>query len=91
VGGIYNRCLFSSNLVDHIGILSFSQITRRFSQGKLRWWPDTPDTLLHPMQAHQLSVLLYNGLPEQAQFAPAWRMLPQTIAQAALAIDSSPR
>jgi transposase len=69
--------------------LGFWLVTRRFSQGRLRWWPQTQDTLLHPMQAHQLSVLLYNGLPEQAQFAPAWRRLPQTIAQAALAINSS--
>lgn len=71
--------------------LGYWLITRRFSKGKLRWWPTTPDTRLHPMQAHQLSVLLYNGLPEQAQFAPAWRMLPQMTAQAAAAIDSSRR
>jgi transposase len=69
--------------------LGFWLITRRLSQGRLRWWPNTQDTLLHPMQAHQLSVLLYNGLPEQAQFAPAWRMLPQVTAHAALATADS--
>jgi transposase len=69
--------------------LGFWLVTRRFSQGRLRWWPNTQDALLHPMQAHQLSVLLYNGLPEQAQFAPAWRMLPQATAHAALASADS--
>ncbi len=52
--------------------------TRRFSEGKLRWWPNRQSNLkLHPLQAQQLSVLLYNGLPDQASFVPAWRALPQ--------------
>ncbi len=46
---------------------------RRFSQGKLRWWPRAADTPLHPLEARQLSVLLYNGLPDRADFAEAWR------------------
>jgi transposase len=51
---------------------------RRFSRGTLQWWP-TPNThsRLHPLQAHQLSVLLYNGLPDRASFLPPWRELPQ--------------
>lgn len=51
---------------------------RRFSRGTLQWWP-TPDSdsRLHPLQAHQLSVLLYNGVPERAAFLPPWRELPQ--------------
>jgi hypothetical protein len=52
-------------------------VTRRFSGGKVRFWPDRPETLLHPMEAHELAVLLYQGLPDQAQFAPVWRPLPQ--------------
>jgi transposase len=64
--------------------LGFWMVTRRFSEGRLRWWPSTQDTLLHPMQAHQLSVLLYNGLPEQAQFAPAWRALKPHLPQPVL-------
>jgi hypothetical protein len=47
---------------------------RRFSSGTLRWWPTT-DTPLHPLTAPQLMVLLYQGHPEQARFAPAWRAL----------------
>jgi len=50
-------------------------VTRRFSQGRLRWWPADQEAPLHPLEAHQLSVLLYNGLPDQAHFAPAWRPL----------------
>jgi transposase len=60
-------------------------VTRRFSQGRVRWWPQEQDTPLHPLQAQQLSVLLYQGLPDQAQFAPPWRKLPSPDAQAARA------
>src|SRR5437879_277864 len=56
--------------------LGFWLITRRFSEGKLRWWPHQPETPLHPIAAQQLAVLLYNGLPDQARFAPPWRKVP---------------
>jgi transposase len=48
---------------------------KRFSQGRLRWWPQAADAPLHPLQAQQLAVLLYNGLPEEARFAAQWRKL----------------
>jgi transposase len=60
-------------------------ITRRFSQGKLRWWPASQGALLQPIQAQQLVVLLYNGLPDQAKFAPPWRKVPAHDLQAARA------
>jgi transposase len=69
--------------------LGFWLVTRRLSQGRLRWWPQTQDTALHPLEAQQLSVLLYNGLPEQAKFAPAWRKLPARDFQAASASAAS--
>lgn len=53
--------------------LGFWLMTRRLSQGRLQWWPE--DQVLHPLEAQQLSVLLYNGLPDQAQFVEAWRKL----------------
>jgi transposase len=57
---------------------------KRFSQGRLQWWPATSDTPLRPLEAQQLSVLLYNGLPEQARFAAPWRKVdPRTSAHAA--------
>lgn len=48
---------------------------RRFSRGRLCWWPESKDDLLHPLAARQLSVLLYHGHPELARFAPDWRSL----------------
>src|SRR6266508_2067536 len=67
---------------------------RRFSRGRLQWWP-TPQgsSPLHSLQAQQLSVLLYNGLPEQACFVPPWRELPhhsQAASRATFALSSSP-
>jgi hypothetical protein len=42
------------------------------------------------LEAQQLSVLLYNGLPEQAGFAAPWRKIDgSTFAQAARATASS--
>jgi hypothetical protein len=75
-------------LICHDG-LGYWLITRRLSEGRIRWWPDTKDAVLHPIEAQQLSVLLYNGLPEQAKFAPAWRKLPLPHLQAASASASS--
>jgi transposase len=71
--------------------VGYWMITRRLSQGRLRWWPATADTPLHQLKAQELSVLLYNGLPEQASFAPAWRKLPIPDPQAALASSSDSR
>jgi transposase len=76
-----------------IKILAFDGIgwwlvIRRFSEGRLQWWPKAQaDTLTHPIQAQQLQVLLYNGLPEQASFVSPWRALRP--AQAARASSSS--
>ena len=70
--------------------LGFWLVTRRLSVGLIRWWPASLDAPLHPLEAQQLSVLLYNGLPEQAMFAPAWRKLPAATLQAARAPSSSP-
>jgi transposase len=69
--------------------LGFWLITRRLSRGRIRWWPGAQDAPLHPIEAQQLSVLLYDGLPEQARFAPAWRKLPSQHLQAASASASS--
>ncbi len=48
---------------------------KRFSQGKLCWWPESKTDSLHPLAAAQLSVLLYHGHPELACFAESWRKL----------------
>jgi transposase len=48
---------------------------RRLSSGQLLWWPAAADTPLHRLAAPQLMVLLYQGHPEHACFAPLWRAL----------------
>lgn len=48
---------------------------KRFSQGRLRWWPAPTGEALTPLAAQQLQVLLYQGNPERAQMAEPWRRL----------------
>ena len=63
---------------------------KRFSQGRIHWWPQATDTPLRPLEAQQLSVLLYNGLPEQAGFAAPWRKLDATTHTQAASAAVSP-
>jgi transposase len=48
---------------------------KRFSKGRLLWWPTSPSDRLHSLGAQQLSVLLYHGDPSQARFSEPWRRL----------------
>jgi len=50
--------------------------TKRLSQGRFKWWPETTGETGHRLEAHQLQLLLWNGNPSMAQAAPAWRPLP---------------
>jgi transposase len=65
---------------------------RRFSQGRLQWWPKAlADTLTRQLEAQQLQVLIYNGLPEQASFVSPWRSLrPSQAANASASSSPSP-
>jgi hypothetical protein len=49
---------------------------KRFSEGRLRWWPKSTGEPLTQLAAKQLQVLLYNGDPEAAGMAADWRKLP---------------
>jgi transposase len=49
-------------------------IMKRFSEGRLRWWPDGPGPG-HTLAARELAILLWNGHPQQAAWAPLWRPL----------------
>lgn len=69
-----NRAGTSLKLLVHDGV-GFWLCVRRFSQGKLVWWPTSAGEKLHPLAAQQLSVLLYHGHPERAHFAEPWRKL----------------
>ena len=49
--------------------------TTRLSQGRFQWGPHTEGARI-PLSARELLVLLWHGLPSQAQRAQDWRTLP---------------
>ncbi len=55
----------------------FYLILKRFSRGRLRWWPDGTQPC-HELAARELAILLWNGHPQQAAWAPLWRPLSPT-------------
>ena len=57
----------------------FYLILKRFSQGRLRWWPDGTQPC-HELAARELAILLWNGHPQQAAWAPLWRPVSPTSA-----------
>jgi transposase len=46
---------------------------KRLSKGRFRWWPMPGDRVVHPLQAHELQVLLRGGDPGSTNAAPEWR------------------
>ncbi len=64
--------------------------TKRFSSGRLAWWPQATGEALHPLAAHQLSVLLMNGHPELARFQEPWRRLPTDVLSSVLSSSLTP-
>ena len=50
-------------------------VIRRFSQGKLAWWPQSSEEPLQPLAAQQLAVLLAQGNPRHAAFPQDWRKI----------------
>ncbi len=55
---------------------------KRFSKGKLAWWPKADQIATHEVLASQLQILLYQGLPHGAQIPTNWRKItpPATMA-----------
>lgn len=51
---------------------------KRFSQGRLLWWPSEAEGAARELAARQLQILLWNGNPEQAVMAPLWRAVVPT-------------
>lgn len=45
---------------------------KRFSQGRLSWWPKRGEAWVS-LSARELMMVLWNGNPEQAQMAQDWR------------------
>ena len=49
---------------------------KRFSEGRIQFWPETQGSeLTRELAARELHTLLWNGNPAGAGFAPAWRKL----------------
>jgi len=46
---------------------------KRFSRGRLRWWPTGGSEGVCHLAVHQLQLLLWNGDPQRAPVAPLWR------------------
>ena len=47
---------------------------KRFSQGRLSWWPSSAQAS-HRLSARALQILLWNGNPEAAALADDWRQV----------------
>jgi transposase len=48
---------------------------KRFSTGRLQWWPRRRAGPVEMLPAEQLAVLIYNGLPLRAAMAEPWRRI----------------
>jgi len=50
---------------------------KRFSQGKLKWWPEpTPSTPTYHIDATQLTILMNQGHPMMSSLGEPWKKLP---------------
>lgn len=47
---------------------------KRWSSGKLQWWP-SPGATSQKIPARELHILLHNGIPDNANMASDWRQL----------------
>ncbi len=45
---------------------------KRFSQGRLKWWPSTPQASVS-LSPRELQILLWNGNPKALELAEDWR------------------
>lgn len=50
---------------------------KRFSQGKLAWWPTASGAPSQQLLASQLQILLYQGVPLGAKIPEDWRPIKQ--------------
>jgi len=69
-----NRTGTAVKIICYDGV-GYYLIFRRFSRGKLAWWPHTSELPLQPLAAQQLAVLLAQGNPLNAAFPEDWRKI----------------
>src|ERR1051326_8401138 len=53
--------------------LGYFLILRRFSKGRLKWWPHKGAEPISVVAARELQVLINKGIPQYAQFEEDWR------------------
>lgn len=68
-----NRAKTSVKLLVYDG-QGFWLMHKRFSQGKLKWWPKSQHDV-HSLQAHELLILLRQGNPENIDIQKDWKPL----------------
>lgn len=49
---------------------------KRYSEGKILWWPKHPSESLTSIAAKELYILINKGNPSTTQFSEDWRKLP---------------
>lgn len=54
----------------------FWMCQKRLSKGLFRWWPSKSADNLHPLAAHELQLLIWNGNPSNSDVQPDWRQIP---------------
>ena len=55
----------------------FWLLQKRFSQGKLKWWPKSTDSVCQ-IRASELQIILSQGEPIKADIPEQWRRLPES-------------
>lgn len=48
---------------------------KRLSTGRFHWWPQGQDGRMNSLAAQELQLLIWNGNPDHARMAPAWRRI----------------
>lgn len=46
---------------------------KRFSKGRLKWWPKGGESGIRHLTVQELQILLWNGNPEDIRMAPRWK------------------
>ena len=46
---------------------------KRLSKGRFRWWPKDAQAHLKHLHAHELQLLIWNGIPAAGVVAPMWK------------------
>lgn len=67
-----NRCRTAIKILVYDG-QGYWLCHKRLSKGKFQWWPRAEDSSLNRLAAHELQLLIWNGNPDFAQVAPAWK------------------